>query len=121
MFFASITCRHHGVHFTSPQLWKFVYSLCTTLFKKLTILKTNMVLYASYISIFTIILCIFGCPGSSLQHSSSLWLWSRAAHHCCSAWASPSHCGGFSRCRARALGCSGFSSCAWFSSCAAQA
>ena len=74
MFFPNITCCHHAVHFTSPQLWKFVYSLCTILFKKLTILKTNMVLYASYISIFLIILFVFGCPGSLLQHSSSLWL-----------------------------------------------
>ena len=47
-------------------------------------------------------LFIFGCTGSLLLHVGFLYLWRAGATLCCSAWAS--HCGGFSCCRARALG-----------------
>ena len=45
---------------------------------------------------------IFGCIGSLLLHAGFLQLWRVGATPCCSARAS--HCGGFSCCRARALG-----------------
>ena len=47
-------------------------------------------------------LFIFGCVGFSLLHVGFLQLRRAGATHCCSARAS--HCGGFSRCGARALG-----------------
>ena len=46
-------------------------------------------------------LFIFGCIGSLLLFAGFLWLW-RAGTIRCGAWAS--HCGGFSCCRAQALG-----------------
>ena len=47
--------------------------------------------------------CIYlGCSGSSLPCMGFLWLWRVGAALHCSAWSS--HCGGFSCCRARALG-----------------
>ena len=44
----------------------------------------------------------FGCVGSSLLHAGFLWLQRVGATVRCGVWAS--HCGGFSCCRARALG-----------------
>ena len=44
----------------------------------------------------------FGCIGSSLRHAGFLWLQQASATLRCGAWAS--HCGGFSCCRAWALG-----------------
>ena len=49
-----------------------------------------------------IYLFIFGCVGSSLLHAGFLQLLRAGATLCCGAWAS--HCGGFSCCRAQALG-----------------
>ena len=51
---------------------------------------------------FYIYLFVFGCVGSSLLHTGFLELWRAGATLCCSARVS--HCGGFSRCGARALG-----------------
>ena len=47
-------------------------------------------------------LFIFGCVGSLLLHTCFLQLQRAGATLCCGAWAS--NCGGFSCCRARALG-----------------
>ena len=44
----------------------------------------------------------FGCVGCSLLRVGFLQLWRAGATLCCGAWAS--RCGGFSCCRARALG-----------------
>ena len=79
-----------------------------------------------------IYLFIFGCVGSSLLRVGFLQLWRAAVTPRCSAWAS--HCGGFSCCRAWALGTQasvvvahGLSSCGSqalehrLSSCGAQA
>ena len=44
----------------------------------------------------------FGCVGSSLLHTGFLWLQQAGATLHCDAQAS--HCGGFSYCRAQALG-----------------
>ena len=49
-----------------------------------------------------LLIFIFGCVGSSLLHVGFLQLQPAGATLCCGAWAS--HCGGFSCCRARALG-----------------
>ena len=49
-----------------------------------------------------IYLFIFVCVGSSLLHTGFLQLWRTGASLCCGAQAS--HCGGFSCCRAQALG-----------------
>ena len=49
-----------------------------------------------------IYLFIFGCVGSSLLCTGFLWLRREGITLCCRARAS--HCGGFSCCRARALG-----------------
>ena len=51
----------------------------------------------TYLFIYT-----FGCVGSLLLHVGFLQLRRAGAALCCGAWAS--HCGGFSCCRARALG-----------------
>ena len=69
-----------------------------------------------YIHIFLNYLFIFGCIGSSLLHAGFLQLCgARVTLHC---GAQASHCGGFSGCRAQALGmwasvvvARGFSSC----------
>ena len=54
----------------------------------------------------------FGSAGSSLLCASFLQLWRSGATLCCGM--PVSHRGGFSYCRAWALGCAGFSSCgAW--------
>ena len=45
---------------------------------------------------------IYGCVGSSLLRAGFLYLWRAGATLHCGAQAS--HCGGFSCCRARALG-----------------
>ena len=79
-----------------------------------------------------IYLFIFGCVGSSLLHAGPLQLWRAGATLPCGGRAS--HCGGFSRCRAWALGAwasvvgtQGLSSCGSqalerrLSSCGAQA
>ena len=52
--------------------------------------------------IYLFIYLIFGCIGSSLLHAGFLQLLRAGATLCCGAWAS--RCGGFSYCRARALG-----------------
>ena len=85
-----------------------------------------------FINLFLFILFSFGCVGSSWLCEGFLQLWRAGATLCCSARAS--HCGGFSCCRARALGtralvvvARGLSSCGSralecrLSSCGAQA
>ena len=51
---------------------------------------------------FKLIYFIFGCVGSSLLCAGFLYLWQAGATLRCGTWAS--HCGGFSCCRAQALG-----------------
>ena len=64
-------------------------------------------------------LFLFGCAGSSLLCRLFSVVVSGATLRCS---ARTSHCGGFSCCRARALGLSGFSSCvSGLSSCGSQA
>ena len=90
-------------------------------------LREFFCLFYSFIYLF-----IFGCIGSSLLREGFLSLWRAGATLRCGARAS--HCGGFSSCRARALGtwalvvaACGLSSCgspaleSRLSSCGAQA
>ena len=102
MFFPNITCRHHAGHFTSPQLMEVcILSLYNT-FKKANNVKNQYSVICRLYLDFLITSFLFGCPGCLLQHSSSL-----AVTQGC---ASPLPSLGFSRCRARALGCSGLGS-----------
>ena len=73
----------------------------------LTTVQTNFVSFSGYFIYFIhflkfIYLFIFGCVGSLLLHEGFLQLWRAGATLHCSARVS--HCGGFSCCRARALG-----------------
>ena len=72
--------------------------------------KIEMWVYASFILFFShlLYLFIFGCTGSSLLHG---FFSSRGEQGLLSSAVQASPCGGFSCCRARALGHAGLSSC----------
>ena len=101
---------HHALKF-QPFQWMCVVLLCVSLMPNDVEHVFMCLLYRKYclqvcdyflffINLF--IYFIFGCVGSSLLHMGFLQLRRMGVTLCCSVWAS--HCGGFSFCRAWALG-----------------
>ena len=97
-----ILSDHHLLIFPTSQALAttvlFSVSLSLALLEY-TYIKGYTVLVLIYLFIY---LFIYGCVGSSLLHAGFLWLRRAGAALRCGAWAS--HCGGFSCCRAQALG-----------------